>query len=189
MNPVKTESPPDQTAENLLVVVQELVAEVHPQRPSTEIIGLDSRFEKDLGLDSLTRVERIARVERYFELALPERSFAEVETARDLLLAIQGAEAPRAALTDSAIKAVSLGQAEAAPAEAKTLLEVLDWHVEQHPDRPHIQLYQDEGEGESLNYRQLKTGAAKVAAGLQQAGLQPAEPVAKIGRASCRERV
>ena len=53
-----------------------------------------------------------------------------------------------------------------------------DWHVEQHPDRPHIQLYQDEVEGASLSYRKLKTGAARVAAGLQQAGLQPAEPVA-----------
>ena len=178
MNPVKTESPTDQTAENLLQVIQELVAEVHPQRPPTEVIGLDSRFEKDLGLDSLTRVELIARVERVFELALPERSFAEVETARDLLRAIQGAGTPRATLTDSTIKALSLGQAEAAPAAAKTLLEVLDWHVEQHPDRPHIQIYQDEGEGVSLNYRQLKAGAAKVAAGLQQAGLQPAEPVA-----------
>jgi len=178
MNPVKTEPPPDQTAENLLLVIQELVTEVHPQRPSTELIGLDSRFENDLGLDSLTRVELIARVERVFELALPERSFAEVETARDLLRTIQGAVTPRATWTDSAIKAVSLGRAEAAPAEAKTLLEVLDWHVEQHSDRPHIQLYQDEGEGQRLNYRQLKTGAARVAAGLQQAGLQPAEPVA-----------
>ncbi|MDH3971762.1 MAG: AMP-binding protein, partial [Gammaproteobacteria bacterium] len=178
MNPVKTESPPDQTADNLLLVVQALVTEVHPQRPPAELIGLDSRFERDLGLDSLTRVELIARVERYFELALPERSFSEVETARDLLRAMQRAGTPRETLTDSAIKAVSLGQAEAAPTEAKTLLEVLDWHVEQHPDRPHIQLYQGEVEGGRLNYRQLKTGAAKVAAGLQQAGLQPAEPVA-----------
>jgi len=173
-----TESPPDQTAENLLLVIQALVAEVHPQRPSSEVIDLDSRFEKDLGLDSLTRVELIARVERHFSLALPEHSFAEIETARDLLRAIQGAGKPRATLTDSVIKAVSPGQAAAAPAAAKTLVEVLDWHVEQHPDRPLIQLYQDDGEGESLSYRQLKTGAVKVAAGLQQAGLQPAEPVA-----------
>ena len=157
MNTVKAESHPEQTAENLLLVIQALVTEVHPQRPPAEIIGLDSRFEKDLGLDSLTRVELIARVERAFELALPERSFAEVETARDLLRAIQGAGAPRAALTDAAIQAVSLGQVQAAPAAAKTLLEVLDWHVEQHPDRLHIQLYQHEGEGEGLNYRQLKT--------------------------------
>jgi acyl carrier protein len=178
MNSVKAESHPDQTEENLLLLIQALVAEVHPQRPSTEVIGLDSRFEKDLGLDSLARVELIARAERYFELALPERSFAEVETARELLRAIQGAGTPRSTLTDAAIMAVSPGQAEAAPADAKTLLEVLDWHVEQHPDRRHIQLYRDEGEGEHLDYRQLKAGAAKVAAGLQQAGLQPAEPVA-----------
>jgi len=122
MNPVKTESPPDLTAENLLLLIQALVAEVHPQRQSTEVIGLDSRFEKDLGLDSLTRVELITRVEKHFELALPERSFAEVETARDLLRAIQGAGTPRSTLADSAIKTVSLGQHEAAPSEADTLL-------------------------------------------------------------------
>jgi 1-acyl-sn-glycerol-3-phosphate acyltransferase len=81
-------------------------------------------------------------------------------------------------LADSAIQTVSLGQAEAAPTEANTLLQVLDWHVEKHPERPHILFYQDADEGKGLNYRQLKTGAAKVAAGLQQAGLQPAEPVA-----------
>ena len=178
MHPVKAEIPADQTAENLLLLIQALVVEVHPQRSSMDVIGLDSRFEQDLGLDSLTRVELIARVERHFALALPERSFAEVETARDLLRAMQGAVTPRARLSESAVKAVSLGPAEAAPAEANTLLEVLDWHVEHHPERQHIQLYQDEGEGESLNYRQLKAGAARVAAGLQQAGLQPAEPVA-----------
>ncbi len=178
MNPAKPESPPDQSAERLLLLIQELIDEVHPQRPPGEIISLDSHFEKDLGLDSLSRVELIARVERGFELSLPERSFAEVETARDLLRATQRAGMPRALLSDSAIKTVSLGQAEPAPDAAATLLDVLDWHVEQHPERPHIQLYQDEGEGNRLNYRQLKTGAAQIAAGLQQAGLQHAEPVA-----------
>ena len=179
MNPEKAESSPDQSAEKLLLLIQELVAEVHPQQLPTQAIGLDSRFEKDLGLDSLTRVELIARAERYFELALPERCFAEVETARDLLRAIQGVGIPRVVLTGSAaMRSVPLSQPESAPAEAKTLLEVLDWHVERHPDRPHIRLYREDAQGESLTYRQLKTGAANVAAGLQQAGLRIAEPVA-----------
>jgi len=168
----------ERTAEKLLLLIQALVTEVHPQRPPQEVLNLDSRFEKDLGLDSLTRVELIARIENYFELALPERSFAEIETARDLLRAIQGAGAFRTAMSDTAIKTVSLGEAEAAPGGAETLLEVLDWHVEQHPDRSHIQLFQEQGDEQSINYRQLKAGAVKVAAGLQQAGLQPAEPVA-----------
>ena len=94
MHPVKAEIPAEQTAEKLLLLIQDLVVEVHPQRSSMEVIGLDSRFEQDLGLDSMTRVELIARVERHFALALPERSFAEVETARDLLRAMQGAVTP-----------------------------------------------------------------------------------------------
>ncbi len=169
---------PDQTAEGLLTLIQTLVAEVHPQRASTGTIELDSHFERDLGLDSLTRVELISRVERHFEIALPERSFAETETARDLLRAIQGAAAASVTARDTETREVALERAGAAPDEAATLLDVLDWHVEQHPERPHIQLRMEEGEGERLTYRQLKAGALKVAAGLQQAGLQPAEPVA-----------
>ena len=178
MKTAKPEIPPAPSTEKLLLLIQELIAEVHPQRRHGQTIRLDSHFEKDLGLDSLSRVELIARVEKRFELSLPERSFAEIETARDLLRATQRAGMIRASLGDASLETTSLGQAEPAPAAAKTLLEVLDWHVEQHPDRPHIQLYQDKGEGKRLSYRQLKTGAAQVAAGLQHAGLQPAEPVA-----------
>ncbi len=91
MEPAKAEHPSGNTAEKLLRVVQELVGEVHPHRPSSELITLDSAFEKDLGLDSLARVELISRVEKQFELALPERTFAEAETPRDLLRALLGA--------------------------------------------------------------------------------------------------
>ena len=165
------------TAENLLGVVQDLVVEVHPSRPAAESITLDSTFEKELGLDSLARVELICRVESRFKLALPERTFAEVETARDLLRALLGAAAPRAALSAADMQVTQMGEGEAAPANARTLVDVLDWHVTQHPDRPHIQMYQDEGGGDIITFRQLQTGAVKVAAGLQQLGLKPTEPV------------
>lgn len=121
------------TAEILLRVLQELVAEVHPNRPSTGSITLDSTFEKDLGLDSLARVELIYRVESRFKLALPERTFAEVETARDLLRALPGAASPRAALSAADMQVTKMGEGEAAPAEARTLVDVLNWHVTQHP--------------------------------------------------------
>ena len=75
---------------------------------------------------------------------------------------------------------MKLGEATAAPAEAQTLVEVLDWHVLHHPDRPLIQIYQDENEGEIITYHQLEAGARQVAAGLQQGGIKPAEPVAMM---------
>ena len=177
MNSAEPVAQGKKTAENLLQVIQELVSEVHPNRPAKETITLDSTFEHDLGLDSLARVELIARVESRFKLALPERTFAEVETARDLLRALLGAEAPRTALSAADMQLAPMGEAEAAPAEAATLVDVLNWHVAQHPDRPHIQMYQDEGGGEIVTFEQLKDGAEKVAAGLQQLGLKPTEPV------------
>jgi len=180
VEPVQTENPSDKTAENLLQVIQDLVREVHPQRPSTAVITLDSAFEKDLGLDSLTRVELISRVEKRFKLALPEHSFADAETARDLLRAVLGAAGPRTTLSAAEMHPMELGEATAAPAEAQTLVEVLDWHVLHHPERPLIQIYQDENEGEIITYHQLEAGARQVAAGLQQGGIKPAEPVAMM---------
>ena len=177
MEPAKLENPSDKTVQRLLQLIAELVREVHPQHPSTSLIALDSTFERDLGLDSLARVELISRVERQFGLALPERTFAEAETTRDLLRALQGAQGPLANLSAAQSGALQAGAARAAPAEAQTLVEVLDWHVEHHPDRTLIQIYRDEGDGERISYEQLKAGATKVAAGLQQRGLVPAEPV------------
>ena len=165
------------TGESLLRDIRELVAEVHPNSPATESITLDSTFEKDLGLDSLARVELISRVESHFKLALPERTFAEAETPRDLLRILLGVTAPRAALSAADMQVTQMGAGEAAPADARTLVDVLNWHVTRHPDRPHIQMYQDDGRGEIITFRQLKSGAEKVAAGLQQLGLKPTEPV------------
>ena len=104
------------TAQDLLQVLHELVAEVHPARSSADSISLDNSFEKDLGLDSLARVELICRIESRFKLALPERTFAEAETARDLLRAVLGATAPLAAFEATEVHVSQMGEAEAAPA-------------------------------------------------------------------------
>lgn len=168
----------DQVATEVLLLIRKLVHEVHPHQSDLDQISLDSTFEADLGLDSLTRVELIARVEKEFKLALPERAFAEIETARDLLRAVMGSEILRSVLSDTDIQQIDMGNGVIAPAAAQTLVDVLNWHVLHQPDRTHIQIYQDDGKGEAISYLQLKTEASKVAAGLQQIGLVPAEAVA-----------
>jgi len=164
------------TVIELLQVINALVTEVQPHR-LPKAITLDTSFEKELGLDSLTRVELISRVEKKFKLALPEQIIAETESARDLLRAIQGAAMPRAALHEADIQADELTDVKDTPDDAVTLIDVLNWHVNSHPDRPHIRMYTDEGDGEVITYLQLKDAATRVAGGLQQRGLQPAEPV------------
>ncbi len=178
MDNTVSDTQPECTASELLQVIQVLVSEIHPGRPSIQHLSLDSRFDKDLGLDSLSRVELITRVEKTFKLALPEATYAEAVSARDLLRALQVSSSPRSSLhkidithddtsTDSRIT----------PDDASTLIDVLDWHVIAHPDKPHIQFYDDSGDGEMITYAQLKERAGRVAGGLQQLGLQKAEPV------------
>jgi len=164
--------------DDLLQEIENLVREVHPHHKLQDPITLDCSFEKKLGLDSLARVELISRIEKRFELILPERTFAEAETARDLLRVLVGANNSRVDVSIPSIQSNKLGKASAAPNEALTLVEVLDWHVLHHPDRPHIQIYQDEAEGEVISYKQLKNRAQFIAASLQQRGITKGEPVA-----------
>jgi len=162
----------------LFEVLEQLTAELHPHRTSTRQITLGCSLDRDLGLDSLARVELLARVERRLGVRVPEKKFVEAETPHDLLdeILAAGAAGPKDVARTSA--QVTTGDVESAPGEAQTLVEVLMWHVRAHPDRVHVQFCVDEGDGEQLTYAQLEEGAAMVATGLQHRGLHKGDAVA-----------
>ncbi len=51
-----------------------VLAELHPGAAWIRPVTLDSALEQDLGLDSLSRVELAARIERAFAATLPEHT-------------------------------------------------------------------------------------------------------------------
>ncbi len=165
-----------ETAARLLAMVCEVAAELHPQRTDSAIT-LDSLLDRDLGFDSLGRVEALVRIERAFGVSLPENVFASAETPRDLLRAVFAARGAE----DTAIRRDRAEIVIEAPGEipfgAETLVEVLEWHARVNPDRPHIQLYGDDGLGEVITFRGLMEGAEKVAAGLQAGDLRAGQSV------------
>jgi 1-acyl-sn-glycerol-3-phosphate acyltransferase len=164
--------------QGILEVLDELAAELHRSRGGGKVISLDSSLERDIGLDSLARVEFIARIGERFATTLPEQVYAEIETPRDLLRFLR-AVAPRPAAGKAGPGPAAMrGELQGEPHAAGTLVEVLQWHVEQHPDRTHIQFYQDEGEGERIGYGELWEHAVNIAAALQARGVQRGEPVA-----------
>ena len=174
--------------ERLLEVVAAVATEARPHvepRPT-----LDSSLERELGLDSLARVELVLRLEKEFGVALPEQALATSETPRDLLrfLLSSAGHAPRAADVSPAHVA-SLAQTEGvrAPSEtqARTLTEALEYHVERQPDRLTVFMYEERNEY-PLSYRALWDGATGYAAGLAQAGLQHGQMVA-IMLPTCKE--
>jgi len=168
----------DNTGDVILSIVKDLVKELRRRRPLTRPVTIDSSLARDLGLDSLARVELVSRIERIFNITLPERVFADAETPRDLQRAVVSASPSREITKTLEIETKGLDEVPLVPYTAQTLTDVLKWHVQTHPDRPHIRFYGDEGEGEIMTYRTLMEGASAVAAALQSRGLIPGGRVA-----------
>ncbi len=165
--------PTDDAAGRLLRVTGTLVAETHPGHRAA--LTLDSRLERDLGLDSLARVELLLRIGKEFGASLPEAALGEAETLRDLL-GFLGHATP--AQATHAATELPHGAIIPAPEAATTLVEVLEWHARQTPDRTHVLLY---GEGEqttAITYAELLAAARRIASGLVARGLQPQQAVA-----------
>ncbi len=183
-----TDAPPQpRTAEALLAVVDAALRELAAGAPGVPSATLESQLDRDLGLDSLARMELVLRTERAFGVELPQDTLQRAETVGELLRAVQQCPAvpgqagpgPRAAARPIEIAPRPEGRPSAGPgvAEATTLTGVLEWHLQAHPDQRQIVLLQDERE-QALTYRQLASGAAAFAAGLQRTGVSPRQSVA-----------
>jgi acyl carrier protein len=160
----------DGTAASLLQVVRELVVEARPAG-TLPTVRLDARLDTDLGLDSLAVAELLVRLEARFGRTLPDELLVRAETPRDLLTELSGGAAQVAsggtAPEDGASWRTRATGGTAAPEVAATLLDVLEWHVDTHPDRPHLRLLGTAGEVEELTYGELLREAGQIAAGLR----------------------
>ncbi len=170
-----TETEAAASAEKLINVIEQMVRDT--RQGQAVHVALDSSLERDLGLDSLARVELVLRVERAFDLSLPEHALYAAETPRDLLRLVHGSQGVRRAEPEKGIR--SLVQAE--PGElactAQTLLDALTWHAARHPDRLQVHLYTESGE-EELSYAAIQRGAAAYASRFAAHGLQPGQTAA-----------
>jgi len=171
--------------ERLLEVVAAVAKEARPHvEPHAT---LDSSLEKELGLDSLARVELVLRLEKEFGASLPEQALAISETPRDLLrfLLASAGHAPHVA--DNKVASLVQSENVRAPsdAQARTLTEALAYHVERQPDRLTVFMYEEQQEF-PLSYRALWDGAMGYAARLTESGLRQGQMVA-IMLPTCKE--
>ena len=78
------------SADNLLYLVAEICDELHPGHNFRSSISLDSALDTELGLDSLSRVELVHRIENKFQVSLSDRALTLMETPRDFLRELEG---------------------------------------------------------------------------------------------------
>lgn len=168
----------------ILQEVEAIARELHPER-TLRPLTLESFLDRDAGIDSLGRVELLARLERRFGMSLSDGVVARAERIGDLLEALSGAkpvageEVPPAPLT----VAEASGEV---PEHAGTLVEALQWHAGRHPERVHITLYGDDGTREEITYGDLLRESGEVAAGLAERGIGGGQPIGLMLQ-TCRD--
>ena len=165
-------------ASDLLQVIAALVHDIHP-RIELHALTLDSTLDKQLGLDSLARIELLARLEKRFKISLPAQLIMEANTPRELLqMLIRHGVQQTAHETPPVIPLDTSSETVSHPDQINNLVDLLDWHVQSHADRMHIRILGENGSSETLSYLQLQQQAVIVAAGLQERGVEPGDKVA-----------
>ncbi|MDP2787563.1 MAG: AMP-binding protein [Pseudomonadota bacterium] len=169
-------------AQRLLDIVRGLARELRPGAEGIGGLGLEHALERDFGLDSLARVELLARIERELGVRLAEAALAEAETPRDLLRLMAGAayveRGHGEVATPVQMAAVQAAGGERPPDSVATLTGLLDWHVARHGEQVHITLVGEDERGEDISYCLLQAEAQALAAGLLAQGLSAGERVA-----------
>ena len=169
-------------AQSLLVAMREIVGELHPHLTARAAITLDSSLDRDLGLDSLSRMELLAQLERRFGATIPEAVMASAETARELLPALTASNRRERAAVTLRRHAADLDPGrespDAIPFDASTLLEAVDFHVQHHGERVHVELYASDRGPERITFAALVDRAEHIASGLANRGLEPGQAAA-----------
>lgn len=165
------------TPDAVLAIVREVASAARLEQIGE--VGLRTSFERDLGLDSLARVELMQRAGRAFGVQLPAEALSEADTPLALLHYLEvmrGQAVPEYA--EQMATPLPAASALALPTDAQTLVEVLEWHATRQPDRVHILLCDDQGDQRPIRYRELLEAARGVAAGLEALGVEPRQTVA-----------
>ena len=166
------------TGDRVLSTIRDLTVELHPEWRKTLIVRGDSELDRNLGFDSLARAELLLRLGREFNVELPDRLIVEAHTANDIIDAVATAvPGLRREQAHGAVRPIILPESDA-PEDAQTLLEMLDFHVSRHAERPHVYLWHSESDEELCSYVGLDDAARVVAQGLIDHGVAPGERVA-----------
>jgi acyl carrier protein len=180
--PLAHPAAPDDIEAALVAIVRQTWADLNRRSPAQLKVTLDSSLDRDLGLDSLARVELLLRIERAFGVRMPEEVLEQAETPRHFLkVLMEAGKTVAPAMLKPAERVVSRGELVPAPVNITTLVEALDWHAQHNPDRVQI-IFAEDFFGDSpetrVSYRQLLAQSERVAAGLQDRGLAQGQTVA-----------
>jgi fatty-acyl-CoA synthase len=168
--------------ERVLDVVRALLTELGSEG-ALPMLGLDSQFDRELGLGSLERVELLARLEAEFAVRLPDRVAAELNTPEELasaVLAAPGVDASAenfsAVRASAAVDSLHREAVDRGVSAAQTLIDVLRYRAQHDEQRQHLHITEELEAGEKIatvTFGGLYEAAQRCAAELARRGVPP----------------
>lgn len=163
--------------QKLVAIAQQLLAESGEEYAHRTITS-DASLQRHLGIDSLGRAELFQRIEKNFDVQLPDRIIGEAETLQDIARAIAKAS-PREKIQihEATVKPIIIKSA-VDPTKAKTLIDLLVMYTTENPDKPHIYVQDEQGKEELITHGKLLELSQRVAQAIIQRGIHPGETIA-----------
>ncbi|MEK7483845.1 MAG: AMP-binding protein [Planctomycetota bacterium] len=172
---VKNGHSPEVLKTKVLEIIRRMLQELGNEIALRQL-SHQAKFSKDLGFDSLAKVELFTRIEQQFSMRFGEQAMMEIETPAELIRRIL--EGSGSVVETHEIVAHTIQETQP-PDEANTLNKVLLYQYKQRPTQTHIILRSEKEEPELLiSFERLFKKSLLVAHGLRQRGLQPQETVA-----------
>ena len=164
----------------LLRIIHDLAKELASGKTRSRVTP-SSDLTRDLGIDSLSRIELLMRIEKAFDVSLAEKAATTARTPHELWEAVLATETkPKAAIPRQIRPVLQEGEEYELPTAGETLRDILTWHVERNGDEPHIYFYGLEDELQPLTYRALWEESHTIARALRHRGLAPGETAAMM---------
>lgn len=161
--------------QELIAIVKKFLNDLGRQRAAMAV-SLDSDIEKDLGIDSIGKVELLHEIEDKFQIYLQDDLIASALTLKDLAHAIEKSHP----IVQHKMKSrfIFNKSGEYLPSKEKSLVEVLRNWAKYEPNRPHIYLQKADDQEVRISYKQLLEKAEHVAANLYAMGVRQHDTVA-----------
>lgn len=140
-------------------------------------VSLEASLERQLGIDSLGKVELFHRIEKKFHVHLKDQTMAEADTLKAIARAIIVAGPIALAMSEREITP-TLPVTAVDLTSASTLQSVLFHYAMETPERPHIYLQNETQPETVITYGDLYKNASKIAYGLVAKGIKPDDTVA-----------
>ncbi len=167
-----------QIEEKLFKVVTDLLRELYGDYALPRI-SRKALIARDLGIDSLGKIELFHRLEDSFRCRLPISLLEETETLDEIVVVLAGQTGAEITFDRSTLL-TNPAQTGGAFVKTDTIIESILAYVEADPLRPHIYLQDEFGNEKCITYGDLFENARKVAQGLAAKGLQYGQTVAII---------